>query len=69
VDDLKSQLPDADMQAAGAALLRAARREREIARQTGTALVIVRDGELVEERVTDDVHEASADDPDVIHDR
>ncbi len=45
-----SRLPDADMQAAPAALLRAARRAREIARQTGTAVVIVRDGKLVEER-------------------
>jgi len=33
-----SRLPDADMQAAPAALLRAARRAREIARQTGTAV-------------------------------
>ena len=45
-----SHLPDADMQAAPAALLRAARRAREIARQTGTAVVVVRDGKLVEER-------------------
>ena len=46
--DLESKLPDADMQAAPAALLRAARRAREIARQTNTAIVIVRDGKLVE---------------------
>ncbi len=45
-----SRLPDADMQAVPAALLRAARRAREIARQTGTAIVVVRDGKLVEER-------------------
>lgn len=45
-----SRLPDADMQAAPAALLRAARRAREIARQTGTAVVVVRDGKLIEER-------------------
>lgn len=45
-----SRLQDADMQAAPAALLRAARRAREIARQTGTAVVVVRDGKLVEER-------------------
>jgi DNA-directed RNA polymerase subunit K/omega len=51
--DLESKLPDADMQAAPRALLRAARRAREIARQTNTALVIVRDGKLVEEKVTD----------------
>ena len=49
-----SKLPDADMQAAPKALLRAARRAREIARQTGTALVIRRDGELIEERVSED---------------
>ena len=47
--DLESKLPDADMQAAPAALLRAARRAREIARQTNTAIVIMRDGRLVEE--------------------
>lgn len=51
--DLESKLPDADMQAAPRALLRAARRAREIARQTNTPLVIVRDGVLVEEAVTD----------------
>jgi hypothetical protein len=39
------------MQGAPAALLRAAQRAREIARQTNTAIVIVRDGVLVEERV------------------
>jgi LDH2 family malate/lactate/ureidoglycolate dehydrogenase len=44
-----SHLPDADMQAAPAALLRASRRAREIARQTGTAVVVMRDGEVVEE--------------------
>lgn len=47
---LVSKLPDADMQAAPAALLRAGRRAREIARQTGTAVVVMRDGKLVEER-------------------
>lgn len=51
--ELESKLPNADMQAAPRALLRAARRAREIARQTNTAIVIVRDGVLVEERVTD----------------
>lgn len=35
---------------ATAALLRAAKRAREIAQQTGTAIVIRRDGELVRER-------------------
>jgi len=51
--DLESKLQNADMQAAPRALLRAARRAREIARQTNTALVIVRDGVLVEEKVTE----------------
>jgi 2-keto-3-deoxy-galactonokinase len=46
-------LPDADMQAAPKALLRAAQRARDIARQTNTRLVLVRAGELVEEVVTD----------------
>ena len=49
-DQMVSKLPDADMRAAPAALLRASRRAREIARQTNTAVVIVRDGKLVEER-------------------
>ena len=56
-ESLISHLPDADMQAVPAALLRAALRAREIARQTGTALVVVRDGELVEvsaHDITDD---------------
>ena len=52
-DDLESKLPDADMQAAPRALLRAARRAREIARATNTPIVIVRDGVLVEEYVTE----------------
>ena len=52
-DPLASKLPDADMQAAPKALLRAARRAREIARQTNTPLVLIRDGVLVEEFVTE----------------
>lgn len=52
-DELESKLPDPVMQGAPRALLRAARRAREIAMQTGTPLVIVRDGVLVEEMVTD----------------
>jgi hypothetical protein len=48
-----SKLPDADMQAAPKALLRAAQRAREIARQTNTPLVLIRDGVLVEEFVSD----------------
>jgi hypothetical protein len=47
-NNLESKLPNADMQAALKALLRAARRAREIARQTKTPLVIERDGLLVE---------------------
>lgn len=52
-DEMVSKLPDADMQAAPKALLRAALRAREIARQTNTPLVLVRDGVLVEEYVED----------------
>lgn len=52
-DPLVSTLPDADMQAAPKALLRAAQRAREIARLTNTPLVLIRDGVLVEEFVTD----------------
>ena len=49
-----SQLPDPAMQGVDAALLRAAQRAREVARQSGTAIVIVRDGVLVEERCDDE---------------
>ena len=56
-DDLKSNLPDADMQAVPRALLRAAKRAREIARQTNTPLIIVRDGVTVEEYVIGDEEE------------
>lgn len=47
----KSRLLDSDMQGVLPALLRAAKRAREIARQTGTSIVIMRDGELIEEWV------------------
>jgi len=50
---LVSKLPDADMQATPAALLRAGRRAREIAKQTDTAVVVMRDGKLVEEKVSE----------------
>jgi hypothetical protein len=49
---LVSKLPDADMQAVPAALLRAGRQAREIARKTGTSVVVTRDGKLVEEKVS-----------------
>ncbi len=52
-DSMVSKLPDADMQAAPKAMLRAAQRARDIARQTNTPLVLIRDGVLVEEFVTD----------------
>lgn len=48
-----SNLPDDDMQAAPAALVRAAAEARELARRTNTAVVIVRDGVLVEERAAE----------------
>jgi len=51
--EMESKLPDSDMQGAPRALLRAARRAREIAFRTGTPIVIVRDGVLVEEIVTE----------------
>jgi len=44
-----SRLPDQDMQNAPTALVRAAKRAREIARQTGTEFVVMRDGNLVRE--------------------
>jgi putative addiction module component (TIGR02574 family) len=47
-----SRLQDADMQGTYAAFLRAAQRAREIAQQTGTAVVVMRDGKLVEESQT-----------------
>jgi hypothetical protein len=43
-----SRLPDTDMQAAPAALARAAQSARELAALTGTPLIVVRDGKLVE---------------------
>lgn len=52
-EPLVSNLPDADMQAVPAALLRAGRRAREVARQTDTAVVVMRDGKLIEEKVED----------------
>lgn len=43
-----SKLPDPDMQAAPAALMRALRRAHLIAHQTGTGVIVMRDGEVVE---------------------
>ncbi len=43
-------LPDPDMEAVLPVLARAARRAREIARQTGTAIVIESEGKIVEEK-------------------
>ncbi|HET7433073.1 MAG TPA: hypothetical protein VFN10_00020 [Thermoanaerobaculia bacterium] len=63
-DELTSHLDDPDMQAAPRALLRAAQRAREIARQTNTPLVLVRDGKRVFEYVTDDDAPSSPDAPD-----
>lgn len=50
----ESKLPDADMQAVPQALRRAAKRAREIARQTGTGVVVVRDGKRIIEKVGPD---------------
>lgn len=46
--NLRSTLDNPDMQAAPQALLRAAKRAREIARRTGTRLVVVHRGVLRE---------------------
>ncbi len=43
-----SRLTDADMQAVPAALARAAKSARDLAARTGTPLVVVRDGRLIE---------------------
>jgi hypothetical protein len=55
-----SKLPDDDMQAAPAALVRAGLQAREVARKTGTAVVIVRNGMLLEELVDDSPQPAKA---------
>ncbi|HEX3109709.1 MAG TPA: hypothetical protein VHU41_11505 [Thermoanaerobaculia bacterium] len=47
-EKIRSTLDNPDMQAAPQALRRAARRAREIARHTGTRLVVVHDGVLRE---------------------
>ena len=43
-----SKLTDPDMQAVTAALMRAARRAHLIAHQTGTGVVVIQDGKVVE---------------------
>jgi len=55
-----SHLPDDDMRAAPAALVRAGLQARELARSTGTAMVILRGGILVEERADDSSPSAKA---------
>jgi imidazolonepropionase-like amidohydrolase len=54
---IESKLSDADMQEAPRALLRAAQRAREIARQKGTGVVILRDGKIVEVSPDDDAED------------
>ncbi len=46
-----SHLADPDMQAAPAALVRAAQRAREVAARTHTPLIVVKNGKMVEETV------------------
>ena len=53
-----SHLPDADMQAAPAALVRAARRARELAVRSGTPLVVSENGQVVEKPVIGPEREA-----------
>jgi hypothetical protein len=60
---------NADMAGVGPALLRAAARAREIARETGTPLVIVRDGVLMEVDPDDPSLNEDARHADAIHDR
>ena len=47
----KKQPKDSDLEKAGDALQRAALRAREVARRTGTPLVIYMNGRIVKERV------------------
>ena len=49
-DRPEPRLPDPDMEAVIPALIRAGQRAREIARQTGTAVVVERDGQIVKEK-------------------
>lgn len=44
-----SPLPDPDTKNATAALIRAAKRARKLAAQTGTEIVVMRDGKMIRE--------------------
>lgn len=60
-ETMVSRLADADMQAMPRALLRAAQRARNVARQTDTPLVLMRDGVVVEVAPTDSLaHDGTA---------
>jgi hypothetical protein len=50
---------DEDMKGTKAALLRAAKQARKLAQQTGTAIVVMRDGKLVQEITQPDNEKAS----------
>ncbi len=49
--DKKRKVSDPDIQGVGPALRRSAARAREIARQTGTPLVIYKDGKIVKKSI------------------
>ena len=53
-----STLTDPDMQAVTAALMRAARRAHLIAHQTGTGVVVMRNGKVVEVEPAPEMYEA-----------
>jgi|688.fasta_scaffold424972_1 hypothetical protein len=54
----KSKPTDEDMENATAALIRAAKAARKLARQTGTPIVVLRDGMLVTEiPISDEVEQ------------
>ena len=55
-----SRQRDKDMQGAPAALVRAARRAREIAARTGTPLIVVEDGRVVEKMVSPETDRSSS---------
>ena len=48
----KKKVKDEDLEKVGDALRRAAARAREKARQTGTPLIIFKDGKVIKEKVT-----------------